>query len=170
MSEAAVRRSPIVIREVRPEEFDTLGEITVDAYREVGEIDTAYFPELRDVAGRAAQVPVLVATEKGSGAVLGGVTYVPGPGPFHEGEFREAASFRMLAVSAAARGRGVGRALVEACIERARAERRPAIGIYTRPFMAAAHRLYRSLGFRRLPALDWEFMPGEWLWAYRLDL
>jgi GNAT superfamily N-acetyltransferase len=170
LSEAAVRRSPIVIRDVRPEEFDTLGEITVDAYREVGEIDTAYFPELRDVAGRAAQVPVLVATETGTDAVLGGVTYVPGPGPFHEGEFGEAASFRMLAVNHAARGRGVGRALVEACIERARAEGRPAIGIYTRPFMAAAHRLYRSLGFRRLPALDREFMPGEWLWAYRLDL
>jgi ribosomal protein S18 acetylase RimI-like enzyme len=170
LNQAASRQLPIVIREIRGDELETLGEITVDAYREVGETEAAYYPELRDVAGRAAQVPVLVAVEEGTGRVLGGVTYVPGPGPFHEGEFGDAASFRMLAVSIAARGRGVGRALVEACIERARRDRRPAIGIYTRPFMSAAHQLYRSLGFRRLPELDWEFEPGEWLWAYRLDL
>jgi hypothetical protein len=36
--------------------------------------------------------------------------------------------------------------------------------------MAAAHRLYASLGFERDPARDWEFEPGEWLWALSLRL
>ena len=160
----------IVVRLARPADYAPLGDITVRAYREVGETEEAYYPELRDVAVRAREVPILVAVEAGTQRVLGGVTYVPGPGPYHEGEFGEAASFRMLAVAPEARGRGVGRALVEACIERGRAAERTAISIYTRPFMTAAHRLYESMGFRRTAELDWEFESGEWLWAYRLDL
>src|SRR5262245_19292166 len=110
----------VEIREARPEEYAAIGELTVEAYRGAGETEEAYYAELRDVATRASEVPVLVALDD-AGGVLGAVTYVPGPGPWHEGEFGDAASFRMLAVSADARGRGVGQALVEACIERARA-------------------------------------------------
>lgn len=168
MTTAATDR--IVIREVRPDEAAALGELTVAAYREVGETEEGYFDELRDVAGRAGLVPVLVAVEAATNELLGGVTFVPGPGPFHEGDFGEAASIRMLAVAPMARRRGVGRALVEACIDRARADDRPAIALYTRPFMTAAHRMYESLGFARVAAQDWEFEPGEWLYAYRLDL
>lgn len=159
-----------VIREARPDEFDAIGELTVETYRTAGESSEEYYPELRDVAERAAQVPVLVAIDSETDALLGSVTYVPGPGPYHEGEFGEDATFRMLAVAAVAQGRGVGRALVEACIDRARADGRAGIGIYTRPFMTVAHGLYERLGFERIRELDWEFEPGEWLWAYRLAL
>jgi ribosomal protein S18 acetylase RimI-like enzyme len=163
-------RQDFAIREARPAEFEAIGDLVVEAYRDVGETDEGYVPELRDVAGRAAQVPVLVAIDGTSGRVVGTVTYVPGPGPYHEGDFGEAASFRMLAVASDARGRGIGRALVEACIERARAAGRTAIGIYTRPFMTAAHRMYERLGFRRATELDWEFDPGVWLFAYWLEM
>ena len=159
-----------LIREALPCEFGPLGELTVSAYRDIGETEDDYFDELRDVAARAALVPVLVAVDFDSEQLLGGVTYVPGPGPFHEGDFGDSASLRMLAVAKEARGRGVGRALVGACIARARADGRPAIGLHTRPFMTAAHHLYESLGFRRTTEGDWEFEPGEWLFAYRLDL
>jgi GNAT superfamily N-acetyltransferase len=164
----AARR--FVVREARPDEFAEVGHLTVEAYRQAGETEEDYFPELLEVAERAAVVPVLAAIEEGTGRVLGTATFVPGPGPWHEGEFGDVASMRMLAVRADARGRGVGRALVEDCITRTRAVRRTAIALYTRPFMTEAHRLYESLGFRRAPANDWEFDPGEWLWAYRLDL
>lgn len=166
-----LRAAGIVVREVAPAELDALGELTVAAYREVGETDEPYYAELRDVAGRAAHVPVLVAVDAADGRLLGGMTYVPGPGgPFAEGDFGDAATIRMLAVAPAARGRGAGRALVEAAIARARADGRPTIGIFTRPFMTAAQALYASLGFEREPALDREFEPGEWLLAYRLRL
>jgi GNAT superfamily N-acetyltransferase len=160
----------VFVREIAPAEHEALGEITVAAYREVGETDEPYYAELRDVAARAALVPVLVAVDDRTGRLLGGLTYVSGPGPYAEGDFGDAATFRMLAVDPAARGRGVGRRLVEAAIARARAEGRPAIGIFTRPFMTAAQTLYASLGFERTPSLDWEFEPGEWLLAYQLDL
>ncbi len=172
MTEDAPRGSgrAFTIRAVRGPEMAELGELTVTAYRDAGETDVSYEPELRNVATRAALVPVLVAVEEGTGRLLGGITYVPGPGPYHEGEFGDAAAFRMLAVAGDARGRGVARALVADAIARARADGRTAIGIFTRPFMTAAHRLYESVGFARVPDLDWEFEPGEWLLAYRLDL
>lgn len=167
---AAQRSAGFVVREARSEEFAELGRITAEAYRLAGETEVPYFDELLDVAERAAHVPVLAAVEEGTGRLLGTTTYVPGPGPYHEGEFGEAASMRMLAVAPEAQGQGIGRALVEACVGRARADGRPGVGIYTRPFMTSAHRLYASLGFRRRPELDWEFDPGEWLWALQLDL
>lgn len=160
----------IVVREARPDEYAALGELTVAAYAAAGETEEGYYPELLDVAARARDVPILAAVDEATGRLLGTATYVPGPGPWHEGDFGEVASMRMLAVAPDAQGRGVGRRLVEACVERARAAGRPGLGLYTRPFMAAAHRLYESLGFQRVPQLDWEFEPGEWLWAYRLDL
>lgn len=159
-----------VVREALPEEYAAVGELIVAAYIDAGETDEPYYAELRDVASRAARVPVLVAVEEGSGRLLGGVTYVPGPGPLHEGEPAGHASIRMLGVAREARRRGVGRALVDACLDRARADHRDGISLYTRPFMAAAHRLYESIGFERDPARDWEYEPGEWLLAYRLRL
>jgi ribosomal protein S18 acetylase RimI-like enzyme len=160
----------VVIREARPEEYAVIGELTVTAYASTGEIVEDYADELLDVAKRAREVPVLAAVDDQTGQLLGTATYVPGPGPFHEGDFGQAASMRMLAVAPEAQGRGIGRALVEACIDRARTEGRPGLALHTRPVMTAAQRLYESLGFRRVPELDWAFDPGEWLWAYRLDL
>ena len=76
----------------------------------------------------------------------------------------------MLAVDPAAQGRGVGRALVLACIDRARADRRSRLVLLTRPLMRSAHGLYTGLGFRRAPARDWEPEPGLELLGFELDL
>ena len=167
MAEAGPSR--FTIREVRPGEYEALGDLTVRAYAGIpGENDDGYHPYLRDVAGRAASVPVLVAVDD-TGRILGGVSYIPGPGTsLSESERPGEAGFRTLAVDPSAAGRGVGRALAEACLARARAEGRMGMAIYTRPSMVVAHRLYESLGFERDPARDWEFDPGEWLWSYVL--
>jgi GNAT superfamily N-acetyltransferase len=62
--------------------------------------------------------------------------------------------FRVLGVSARARGGGVGAALVNACIERSCAEHARALVLWTQPTMHAAHRLYEKLGFVRDPSRD----------------
>lgn len=168
---------PIVVRPVRPEECAVLGELTVAAYRALADagdgdpaLDADYLAELRAVGRRAAEVPVLVAVDA-AGRVLGGVTYVSGPGtPYSESEAADEAGIRMLAVDPALQGRGIGRLLVEACLERAKAAGRRRLVLLTRPSMVAAQRLYRRLGFRRAPARDWEFAPGEWLLGYEIDL
>ena len=166
----AKRDEPFQIREARADEYEAAGELTVIAYAAIeGETDVGYVPELRDVASRAVAVPVLVAVDSDE-TLLGTVTYVPGPGAYSESEKEDEAGFRMLAVAPWAQGRGVGRALVQACIDRARGDGRRGIAILTRPSMRTAHALYESMGFERAPDDDWEFEPGEWLWGYRLRL
>jgi GNAT superfamily N-acetyltransferase len=164
-----VTNPPVTVREARQDEFDAVGDLTVAAYRAIpGETDDGYFAELRRVAARAASCTVLVAVDE-YGELLGTVTYIPGPdNPFAELERDGEAGFRMLAVSPAAQGRGIGRVLVEAALARARADGRAGVAIHTRPSMAAAHRVYASFGFERDPSRDWEFEPGEWLWAMSL--
>ena len=164
---------PVVVREARPADHAEIAALTLAAYLRVpgvaGEAD--YLEELADVAGRAAAVPVLVAVDPDDDAsVLGAVAYVPGPGPLAETERPDEAGFRMLAVHPAAQGRGVGRALVEACIARARATGKARLVLLTLPAMATAQRLYERLGFRRTPERDWEYAPGHRLIGYALEL
>ena len=160
---------------MRPDEHERLGEITVAAYRAINppsadaDLDD-YEADLRDVAGRAAGADVLVAVD-GDGAVLGGVTYVPGPAsPSSEFDDPDAASIRMLAVAPEAQGRGVGEALTRACIDRAVASGRARLLLHSTDWMTTAHRIYERLGFRRDPSLDWQIEDEFWLRAFRLPL
>ncbi|MEU6417558.1 GNAT family N-acetyltransferase [Streptomyces spiralis] len=152
----------IVIRQAEPGEYDTLGEITAQAYLGDGLLDfgesDAYLGELRDVAKRAAAAEVLVAVAEG--AVLGGVTFVPSGGPMADIARPGEAEIRMLAVARAARGRGAGEALVRACLDRARAtEGCVRLVLSTQRTMHAAHRIYERLGFVRTPERDWNPLP-----------
>ena len=156
------------IREIEPDEYDELGEVTVRAYAAVPDDDPDYHPQLRNVARRAGRIPVLVAVDAG-GHVLGGVAYVPGAGaPYAESERGNEAGFRMLAVDPSAGGRGIGRALAQACIDRARAAGRSGVAILTRPSRPVAQGLYTSLGFVRDTSRDIEYDPGRWLWSFVL--
>lgn len=77
---------------------------------------------------------------------------------------------RLLAVMPAARGRGVGAALVGACVERARAAAAEALGLYTSASMGSAIALYERLGFTRVPAYDFQPPGAELIRAYKLAL
>jgi ribosomal protein S18 acetylase RimI-like enzyme len=76
------------------------------------------------------------------------VAYVP---PFREPRadfFRpEWPIIQMLVVDPAARKRGIGRRLTEACIERARQAGAAAIALHTSPAMEVALGLYLRMGF-----------------------
>src|SRR5262245_49059329 len=111
------------IREIQPSEFEPLGDITVAAYEGIDdELEPDYRRELRLVRRRARSCVVLVAVAS-DGRLLGGATYIPRPGtPFSEVARDGEAEIRMLAVDPSAQGRGVGRALTTACLDRARAQ------------------------------------------------
>ncbi|MDT0394342.1 MULTISPECIES: GNAT family N-acetyltransferase [Streptomyces] len=152
----------IVIRPVESGEHGELGEITARAYLLDGLLDfgedDAYLEELRNVTKRAAAAEVLVAVA--DGALLGGVTFVPGPGPMADIAGPGEAEIRMLAVARAGRGRGAGEALVRACVDRARAaEGCVRVVLSTQSTMRAAHRVYERLGFTRTPERDWNPLP-----------
>ncbi|MFN2609170.1 MAG: GNAT family N-acetyltransferase [Acidimicrobiales bacterium] len=157
------------VRELAPAEADELGRLTVAAYAPLPGFEDAhgYLATLGDVGRRATEAVVLVAVDP-DGRLLGGVTYVPGPGPFAEFDDPSHAGIRMLAVAAEARGRGVGTALVRACVERARIAGRARVWLHTMDAMAGARRIYEREGFRRAPEADW--VGDLCLLAYALDL
>jgi GNAT superfamily N-acetyltransferase len=76
----------------------------------------------------------------------------------------------MLGVDPDARGQGVGRALVEACIEWTRDAGLEALTLHTTRLMTTAQQLYASMGFVRDAGRDWDVTPDFTLYAYRLNL
>ncbi|UFQ17956.1 MULTISPECIES: GNAT family N-acetyltransferase [Streptomyces] len=162
----------LTIRRALPEEYEALGALTAQAYLDGGHLDFGeddpYLAVLRDVPGRAAHAEILVAEV--AGKVLGGVTYVPSGGPMADIAGANDAEIRMLAVSAEARGRGAGEALVRECVRRAKEAGRTSLVLSTQRSMHAAHRLYERLGFVRTPERDWRPIETVPLLAYALKL
>jgi GNAT superfamily N-acetyltransferase len=165
-----------LIRVAESSEYAEAGRVTAGAYRiddllrrADGLIDTAYEAELTDAGRRAREAELLVAVENGH--VLGTVTWCPPTSPWRElATEQDQAEFRMLSVAAAGRRRGVGRALVTACLERARAEHMREVLLSSLPQMTKAHALYREFGFVPAPELDHSPKPHVHLWAFRLTL
>src|SRR4051812_5747394 len=109
-----------VLRLVRPEELVAVGRLTAEVYIGDGFVGASdgYAEQLADTSRRAedAEVWVAVAGEQ----LLGSVTFAPPGSSYREIARDDEGEFRMLAVDPSARGRGVGRALVELCLERSR--------------------------------------------------
>ena len=142
----------IEVRRVRPGEYEEAGEVTVRAYREFGPHNTGdpdqrereehswddYFDRLRDIAGRDKVAVVLIAIEHGK--ILGTATLeLDGRIDTDHGELEPGqAHLRMLGVDPSARGRGVGRLLMQACIDESRAADKTIFTLNTTERMKAA--------------------------------
>ena len=171
-----VHRVSFVVRPARPEEYAEAGRVTAEGYHVDqllsghGESDTGYEARLRDAGQRAREAELLVAVDD-DGELLGTVTWCRPGSPWRElAEREDQGEFRMLSVAAAGRRRGVGRALVQACLDRARAAGMTEVLISSLPEMTAAHALYRQLGFVLAPDLDHTPAPRVNLWGFRLRL
>ena len=162
------------VRPVRPDDYAALGTVTANVYRAayppIPEAEAAV-REMRDVAPRVAESETtFVAVENGAQEIIGGVSFeldrardanVARPG---EGELR------LLAVDAAVRRRGVGQALVQACLDRAAELGLERVVLNTGPEMVAAQKLYEHMGFHLEPERDWEPVPGIRLLTYVIDV
>jgi GNAT superfamily N-acetyltransferase len=136
------------IRDFRSEDTVAVDRIALAAWEQ-------YRPAFSDWArstvslARAAhfakETELLVAED--DGVAVGFVCYV-GPGRDREDIFDPSwALMRLLSVDPAARGRGIGRALSEATIERARRDGASVIALHTSPVMSVALGMYLRMGF-----------------------
>jgi ribosomal protein S18 acetylase RimI-like enzyme len=159
------------VRPARSEELTAIGELTVEAYLLLPDPPGEdYMGVLRDAETRFREAEVLVAVDDAD-ELLGSVTYV-GDVNSSLAEFDEPdeACFRMLAVRPQARGQGVGGALVQVCIDRARGQAKTALTLYTTDGMAPARRIYERFGFHRADERDIIFESGFALRSYVLEL
>jgi ribosomal protein S18 acetylase RimI-like enzyme len=161
----------VIIRDARPDEYPAVGELRVAAYRALGLLPegSGYEQTLRGF-GFAGDYAVLVGADEADGGILGTITLEPF-GPDSELARDESeADLRAFAVSPLAQGRGVGRQLLVAAVERAAKHGVRRLRLCTRPPMKAAQHLYAGAGFSRTPELDFEPLPGVPLRAYELAL
>jgi ribosomal protein S18 acetylase RimI-like enzyme len=164
----------IEVREATPDEHEEAGRVTALAYREFARPDDPdwerYLARIADVRARAERTTILVAVEEGR--ILGSVTLeLDGRTEDEDADAPLApdeAHLRMLGVHPEARRRGVARALVQACIERARAAGRRRVTLNTTSRMRAAQAMYEGMGFRRTP--DRVFPDGFVLLGYEKEI
>ncbi|MGH8892757.1 MAG: GNAT family N-acetyltransferase [Actinomycetes bacterium] len=159
------------IRPAEPDELEAVGELTVAAYVADGYVsaDEPYASELRAADERASQADLVVAVDADD-TLLGTVTFCLPESPWAEISRSGEAEFRMLAVAAQARGRGVGAALTQWCVDHAREQGCTAVALSSLGTMYAAHRIYERMGFVRAPDRDWWPAPDTQLIAYLLEL
>lgn len=96
----------------------------------------------------AATAEIIIAEHENR--IIGAVGYLP-PFAAKQAHFKkEWPLVRMLVVDPQARGLGAGRALTEACVERARRDNAPEIALHTSEMMTVALPLYLRMGFERV--------------------
>lgn len=162
--------APVTVRLVEPSEHAAVGALLVDAYTSDYDISGEYLESLAAVAERAAEHEVWVAVDA-DGALLGSVA-TPRPGRLiselaRDGEL----DFRLLGVSPAARGRGVGEILTRHVVDLARERGASRVVMNSGPQMISAHRLYHRLGFARSHERETRVLDdGTRLFAFVLEL
>jgi GNAT superfamily N-acetyltransferase len=124
-----------------------------------------YIDRSADVWSRMNDAELILAEVEGQ--LLGTVTFYP-EGSAYAGEDwpKGWPGIRLLAVVPEGRGQGIGHALIDECIRRARARGAAAVGLHTTEQMAVAKAMYERMGFVRVPTYDF----GLEVLAYRLDL
>lgn len=157
------------IRTPRDTELDAVGLLVRGVYVDEGYVDPAgaYQATLADARGRVDAGDMLVAAD--GDRLLGTLVFCPPGARMGELAAADEAEFRMLAVSPDARGHGVATALIRTCIDRSHALGLHRLVLMTLADMADAQRLYRRLGFVRVPARDLH-EPDLGLLAFALTL
>lgn len=158
------------IRRAEPAELAPVGALTVRAYTHEGGMhpEDRYARVLADAADRAERAELYVAEL--DGRIVGTVTVAEHGTPYAEISQPGELEFRMLAVDPEVGGRRIGTALVEFVAEEARRRGHQRVVISVVRGNAAAEHLYQRLGFQRVPARDWEPVPGVFLQVSTLDV
>lgn len=131
-----------------------------------------YYQLLRNVGTLTEMKDIqLIAAAEGQ-KILGAVVYFGDMEHYTTGiKIQEAntSGFRLLAVSPEARGKGVGRMLVQDCIDRATKAGHQQVIIHSTKSMMTAWQMYEKIGFKRSPDLD--FPQGDMqVYGFRLKL
>jgi predicted N-acetyltransferase YhbS len=160
--------SDLQIRDSVPADGAAIECVTLAAYEEYAAQMPAHWQMYRDniVATLADYAPAEQIVAERAGQIVGCVLLYPAGGEMQ----RRWPWVRLLAVDRSARGQGIGAALMNECIRRARRSGAPALSLHTTDLMHTAMRLYERMGFVRAPELDFSPAPGRVVKGYLLDL
>lgn len=137
-----------VLRSFMPTDADTVNRLALRAFEqfrsEYSDWDS-FSRSIGSMASLSAFGELIVASDQDR--IVGAVVYV-GPGkPKREFFSVEWPILRMLVVDPDHRGKGIGRLLTQACINRARRDHAPVLALHTSPIMRVALPMYLRMGF-----------------------
>lgn len=167
------------IRKARPEEFETIGQLMVDVYAQLDGFpkpheQPAYYNMLANI-GEITNKPgaILLVAVSNNNSIAGAVVYFGDMQYYGSGgtatKEKNAAGFRLLAVDHSMRGKGIGKLLTKACIQKAKDNKLSQVIIHSTKAMQTAWSMYEAMGFTRSKDLD--FMQGELpVFGFRLDV
>jgi ribosomal protein S18 acetylase RimI-like enzyme len=142
---------PANIRDYREADGPALNEVALAAFEQFKD-QYSDWPAMAASVSRMSDLAstgeVILAEIKGR--IVGGVAYIPGGKPKRAYFDQSWSIIRMLVVDPISRGMGLGRALTEECIRRARRDQAPLIALHTTPIMTVAQPMYLRMGFKLL--------------------
>jgi GNAT superfamily N-acetyltransferase len=171
--------SQYIIRNAKPEEFETLGKLMVTVYSQLDGFpkpseQPAYYNLLLNIGDftKKPNAELLVAVTADND-LLGGVVYFGDMEYYGSGgtatQETNSAGFRLLAVDPNTRGMGIGKILTLACIQKAREGNLSQMIIHSTKAMQTAWKMYENIGFERSEDLD--FLQGDLpVFGFRLKL
>jgi ribosomal protein S18 acetylase RimI-like enzyme len=142
------------VRDAAVQDVEPVAALLRDVYVGEGLIRADRAPTIDGVRLQVAVGGLLVAEELSTPTLLGTVALVTARNPFAELANPVRGEISALAVRAAARGRGVARALLQECMRRSADMGLDEAVLTTAPQMEEAQLLYRRMGFRRRRDLD----------------
>lgn len=147
----AVLAQHVLVRDFREGDAERVNEVALSAFAQFKSAYddwSAMAAGIGNMAALAELGEIIVAQY--DDRIVGAVAYIPPHRP-------KAAYFdpawpiiRMLVVDPVAQGLGAGRALTDACIDRARRDTSPVIALHTSPIMTVALPMYIRLGFQKV--------------------
>ncbi len=163
------------IRDSLAHETEAIEQLTLTAYAEYAaavtpEFWSAYRRNIAEAIRLRLPGERVVAEATGSGRLLGSVLLIPAAHSAADADVHGRPEARLLAVDPAARGRGIGRALMTECIRRARAAGAAALYLHTTESMRTALGMYERMGFVRVPRHDFSPAADVLVKGYRLAL
>jgi GNAT superfamily N-acetyltransferase len=164
----------LIVRDARPEELDKISVLLKEAYQQYQSMLPSdawnyYLEDMMNVRSRFDESQLIIAEVNKQ--LAGAVTlYLNARSSTQEAWPRGWAGIRLLAVRPSYRKRGIGRALMEECLQRCREKGITTVGLHTTEMMYVARRLYERMDFIRAPKFDFHPRPGVVVMAYKLDL
>jgi GNAT superfamily N-acetyltransferase len=168
-------KNTLNIRNARPDDRATVLSLTLTAYQEYAPLMPYWEYYKEDVVATLQDPePAEQIVAEQDGVVVGGVLLFPPRTVFSFSDDETITlrwpEVRLLAVAPDARGQGIGTALMDECIRRARRFGARFLTLHTNSIMSAAIRLYERMGFEHYPDLDFVVDEHVTVKGYRFDL
>jgi GNAT superfamily N-acetyltransferase len=167
------------VRNAKEKEFEKVGQLMVEVYSQLeGFPKQTEQPEYYKMLANIGEITTKPHTElliaiSPQEEIAGAVVYFNDMSSYGSGgtatQEKNASGFRLLAVDPEARGNGIGKLLINDCIERAKKNGQREVIIHSTEFMKIAWKMYEKMGFQRSEDLD--FMQGSLpVYGFRLKL